>query len=73
MKNTLEPLFLHDEAEHNFRREARIHDLMVRYETAKGNPDQSLRWNGASREAGVFPEVCVKNPWYDNFKRKNVE
>ena len=62
-------LLQHEKAEKNFRREARVSELMMAWEAAKGNADVSLRWNGASKEAGEYPEICVKNPLYVSRKK----
>ena len=62
MRALAKPLCMHEEAMENFRREDRVNDLMSKYEWARGNADQSLRWNGASEAAGKYPEICVKNP-----------
>lgn len=64
MKELCRDEICHEEAVRNFRREDRINDLMSKYEWAKGNADQSLRWKGASQAAGEYPEICVKNPAY---------
>ena len=57
-------IVMHEAAVKNFRREDRVNDLMSKYEWARGNADQSLRWKGASGAAGRYPEICVKNPAY---------
>lgn len=59
-----QPLLQHHESERNYRREARVYDLMILWERAKGNADESLRWNGATKEAGEYPNICYKNPAY---------
>lgn len=64
MKTISQKLLLHDEAQKNFRREARVNDLMVLWERAKGDADESLRWKDASKAAGEYPEICYKNPAY---------
>lgn len=70
MRTLAEDLVMHTIAEKNFRREARVNDLMSKYEWAKGNADQSLRWKGSSPAAGQYPEICVKNPAY--FPKENL-
>lgn len=54
----------HETAVQNFRREDRVSELMSKYEWAKGDADQSLRWKGVSPAAGQYPEICVRNPAY---------
>lgn len=62
MKEMSKNLMHTEEAQKNFRREARVNDLMLLWERAKGDADESLRWKGASEAAGKYPEICYKNP-----------
>lgn len=61
MRRMSQQLKLEEEAQKNFRREARVNDLMLLWEREKGDADESLRWKGASEAAGQYPEICYKN------------
>lgn len=65
MKDNSRDLLMHEKAAKNFRIEARVDDLLTKWEKAKGYSYEDMRWKGISEKAGQEPEICVRNPYFE--------